>query len=137
MPASRIDVRLKRAYDPATPEDGHRVLIDRLWPRGVSRDRAHVEAWEKDLAPSAALRTWFGHDPERFGEFRRRYADELRGERARLSALRRLARDGTLTLVYSAADTEHNDAVVLAEILKRGLPRRSGSRTGQRTTYDQ
>lgn len=122
-----MDVRLKRAYDTAAPTDGHRVLIDRLWPRGVSRARARLDAWEKDLAPSAELRQWFGHDPDRFEEFRRRYTEELRHQRPRLAALRRRARDGTLTLVYSAHDSEHNDAVVLAEVLRRGLPVRAGS----------
>jgi uncharacterized protein YeaO (DUF488 family) len=117
-----MDVRLKRVYEPATSSDGDRVLIDRLWPRGVSRQRAQLAGWEKHLSPSAELRQWFGHDPQRFPEFRRRYLEELRGERARLTALRRRARDGTLTLVYSAQDTEHNDAVVLAEVLRRGLP---------------
>src|SRR3954452_1712591 len=117
-----MDVRLKRAYDPATPTDGYRVLVDRLWPRGVSRERARLDVWEKDLAPSPELRRWFGHAPERFDEFRRRYVDELRGRRRELAALRRRAREGTLTLVYSAHDREHNDAVVLAEILRRGLP---------------
>ena len=115
---------MKRAYEPATPSDGYRVLIDRLWPRGVSRERARLDEWDKDLAPSADLRTWFGHDPARFEEFRRRYVEELRPQRARLAELRRRARDGTLTLVYAAADAEHNDAVVLAELLRRGLPSR-------------
>ena len=118
-----MDVRLKRAYEPAVPADGYRVLIDRLWPRGVSRERAKLDAWERELPPSTALRQWFGHDPRRFEEFRRRYVEELRGQRPRLAALRRRARDGTLTLVYSARDAEHNDAVVLAEVLRRGLPR--------------
>jgi uncharacterized protein YeaO (DUF488 family) len=118
-----VDVRLKRAYEPAVPADGYRVLIDRLWPRGVSRERAKLDAWERELPPSTALRQWFGHDPRRFEEFRRRYVEELRGQRPRLAALRRRARDGTLTLVYSARDAEHNDAVVLAEVLRRGLPR--------------
>ncbi|MGH2844915.1 MAG: DUF488 domain-containing protein [Thermoleophilaceae bacterium] len=117
-----MDVRLKRAYEPAAPADGHRVLIDRLWPRGVSRPRARLDGWEKELAPSTELRRWFGHEPRRFEDFRRRYIEELRSERPRLTALRRRAREGTLTLVYSAQDTKHNDAVVLAEILRRGLP---------------
>jgi uncharacterized protein YeaO (DUF488 family) len=120
---SHMDVRLKRAYEPATSADGYRVLIDRLWPRGISRERAKLDSWEKDLAPSAELREWFGHEPSRFDEFRRRYIEELSGQRARLTALRRRARDGTLTLVYSAHDIEHNDAVVLAEVLRRGLPK--------------
>jgi uncharacterized protein YeaO (DUF488 family) len=120
-----MDVRLKRAYEPAAPTDGYRALIDRLWPRGVSREHAKLDSWEKELAPSPELRQWFGHEPTRFEEFRRRYIDELRGMRPRLTALRRRARQGTLTLVYSARDTEHNDAVVLAEVLRRGLPKAS------------
>jgi uncharacterized protein YeaO (DUF488 family) len=117
------DIRLKRAYEPAAPTDGHRVLIDRLWPRGVSRQQAKLDGWERELSPSAELRQWFGHDPTRFQEFRRRYIEELRSQRPRLTALRRRAREGALTLVYSAHDTEHNDAVVLAEVLRRGLPK--------------
>jgi uncharacterized protein YeaO (DUF488 family) len=117
-----MDVRLKRVYEPAKRSDGYRILIDRLWPRGVSRERAALDAWDPELAPSTELRTWFGHDPGRFEEFRRRYVDELRGQRSRLTELRRRARDGTLTLVFSARDTEHNDAVVLAEVVRRGIP---------------
>jgi uncharacterized protein YeaO (DUF488 family) len=117
-----MNVRLKRAYEDADEADGYRVLIDRLWPRGVSKADAKLDAWEKALAPSAELRQWFGHEPERFEEFRRRYTDELQGERARLAALRRRAREGTLTLVYAAHDSEHNDAVVLRDVLRRGLP---------------
>ena len=90
----------------------------------MSRQRAKLDGWEKELAPSPELRQWFGHEPERFQEFRRSYIEELRSERPRLSALRHRAREGTLTLVYSAQDTEHNDAVVLAEVLRRGLPKR-------------
>jgi uncharacterized protein YeaO (DUF488 family) len=118
-----MDIRLKRAYEPAASADGYRVLIDRLWPRGVSRERADLDEWERVLPPSTELRQWFGHDPSRFEEFRRRYIEELRGERRRIARLRRRAREGTLTLVYSASDTEHNDAVVLAEVLRRGLPK--------------
>jgi uncharacterized protein YeaO (DUF488 family) len=112
-----MDIRLKRAYEPAASADGYRVLIDRLWPRGVSRERADLDEWERVLPPSTELRQWFGHDPSRF------YIEELRGERRRIARLRRRAREGTLTLVYSASDTEHNDAVVLAEVLRRGLPK--------------
>jgi uncharacterized protein YeaO (DUF488 family) len=126
-----MDVRLKRAYDAPAPEDGYRVLVDRLWPRGVSRDRARLDDWQKDLAPSAELRQWFGHDPSRFEEFRRRYVEELRRERPRLTAIRRRARHGTVTLVYSARDSEHNDAVVLAEVLRRGLPGASPAAAGR------
>jgi uncharacterized protein YeaO (DUF488 family) len=120
-----VNIHCKRAYDPPATTDGYRVLIDRLWPRGVRRDRAALDEWARELAPSTELRQWFGHEPGRFEEFRRRYVEELRGERSRLTSLRRRARTGTLTLVYSARDAEHNDAVVLAEVLRRGLPRRS------------
>ena len=118
-----MDIRLKRAYEPASPSDGYRVLVDRLWPRGVSKERAKLDDWAKELPPSPELREWFGHEPNRFAEFRRRYIAELRSARPRLSELRRRANRGTLTLVYSARDTEHNDAVVLAEVLRSGLVR--------------
>lgn len=99
------------------------MLIDRLWPRGVSREQAALDDWQKDLAPSTDLRKWFDHDPDRFDEFRRRYIDELREQRSQLTELRRRARDGRLTLVYGAGDPDFNNAVVLSEILKQGLPR--------------
>jgi uncharacterized protein YeaO (DUF488 family) len=118
-----MDIRLKRAYEPASARDGYRILVDRLWPRGVSKKQAKLDEWAKELAPSSQLREWFGHDPSRFPEFRRRYIDELRADAPRLKELRRRARMGTLTLVYSAHDSEHNDAVVLAEVLRRGLPK--------------
>jgi uncharacterized protein YeaO (DUF488 family) len=118
-----MDIRLKRAYEPASARDGYRVLVDRLWPRGVSKQQAKLDEWAKELAPSSQLREWFGHEPSRFPEFRRRYIDELRADAPRLKELRRRARMSTLTLVYSAHDSEHNDAVVLAEVLRRGLPK--------------
>jgi uncharacterized protein YeaO (DUF488 family) len=110
---------LKRAYEPASPDDGVRVLVDRLWPRGVRKEKAEVARWMKEIAPSSELRQWFGHDPERWPEFRRRYAMELRQHAAELEELRGLAREDTLTLVFSARDEEHNDAVVLREVLLR------------------
>jgi uncharacterized protein YeaO (DUF488 family) len=122
-----MDVRVKRAYEPVSPADGYRVLIDRLWPRGVSREQAQLDEWDKDLSPSTELREWFGHDPERFEEFSRRYIEELRARRPRIAELRRHAREGRLTLVHSARDTEHNDAVVLAQVVRRGLPSAGGS----------
>lgn len=115
-----MDVRLKRAYEPATAADGHRVLIDRIWPRGISREEARLDEWARVLAPSSELRKWFGHDPTRFDEFRRRYKSELAVQERKLSELRGRAREGTLTLVYGARDTEHNDAVVVAELLCSG-----------------
>jgi uncharacterized protein YeaO (DUF488 family) len=115
-----MDVRLKRAYERPAAADGYRVLIDRIWPRGVTREEAHLDEWARELAPSGELRRWFGHDPARFEEFQRRYTEELGAQQGKLRELRRRARDGTLTLVYGARDSEHNDAVVLAEVLRRG-----------------
>jgi uncharacterized protein YeaO (DUF488 family) len=114
-----VSVHVKRAYEPPAPSDGYRVLIDRLWPRGVERESARLDEWARELAPSTELRRWFGHDPARFGEFRERYLDELSAQEAKLRELRERARETTLTLVYGARDTEHNDAVVLAELLRR------------------
>jgi uncharacterized protein YeaO (DUF488 family) len=115
-----MNVLLKRAYQPAARSDGYRVLIDRLWPRGVSKEQARLDEWAKELAPSTELRRWFGHDPALFEAFRRRYRDELVAQDKKLRELRKRAREGTLTLVYGAHDNEHNDAVVLAELLRRG-----------------
>ncbi|MGH3065414.1 MAG: DUF488 domain-containing protein [Gaiellaceae bacterium] len=113
-----MDIRLKRAYESPAASDGYRVLVDRLWPRGVSRQRSLLDEWARELAPTAELRRWFGHDPDRFEEFRRRYSSELAEHESKLQELRQRAKDGTLTLVYGARDTEHNDAVVLAEVLR-------------------
>ncbi|MEO9103316.1 MAG: DUF488 domain-containing protein [Burkholderiaceae bacterium] len=110
-------VKLKRAYQPAAAGDGTRVLVDRLWPRGVSKDAAAVDLWLKDLAPSTELRKWFGHDPERWTAFQKRYAEEMRQHPELFRQLRQLARQGPVTLVYSAHDEEHNDAVVLRRLL--------------------
>ncbi len=117
-----VDVRLKRAYEKPAAADGKRVLVDRLWPRGVKKEDAKLHDWRKELAPSAELRRWFGHDPDRYEEFRRRYLEELQEHRDELAELRKLARDGTLTLVYGARDSEHNQATVLADALRSGLP---------------
>lgn len=111
------NVRLKRAYEPPAREDGRRILVDRLWPRGVSKADAAIDRWIKDIAPSTELRKWFGHDPGRWREFRKRYAAELRDHPDQLAELRRRAREGPLTLVYSARDEAHNDAVVLRQAL--------------------
>jgi uncharacterized protein YeaO (DUF488 family) len=119
-----VDVRIKRAYEPPADRDGWRVLVDRIWPRGVSREEARLDDWARELAPSDALRTWFGHDPSRFAEFQSRYLTELKEHESKVSELRRIGRDGTLTLVYGARDREHNDAVVLARLLRQGHSRR-------------
>ena len=113
-------VRSKRVYEKADASDGYRVLIDRLWPRGISKERAQVDEWARELAPSAELRRWFGHDPDRFREFRSRYRAELRAHADKLADLRRRGRKGKVTLVYGARDREHNDAVVLVELLRKG-----------------
>jgi len=111
------DVRIKRAYEPPSRRDGTRVLVDRLWPRGVKKADAGISQWMKEIAPSNELRKWFGHDPERWEEFRRRYRAELTKKRELLGELRSLAKEGPLTLVYSAHDEAHNQAVVLREAL--------------------
>ena len=112
-----INVQLKRAYAPAAADDGTRVLVDRLWPRGVRKDQAALDLWLKDLAPSTELRTWFNHDPARWAEFQARYVDELRQHPEQFQQLRDLALNGRVTLVYSAHDEDHNDAVVLRDQL--------------------
>ena len=111
------NIRLKRAYEPIDAGDGTRVLIDRLWPRGVSKDAATIDLWLKDLAPSTALRKWFGHDPARWAEFQERYTQEVRTHPELFEQLRDLARKGRITLVYAAHDEKHNDAVVLRGLL--------------------
>ena len=112
-----MSVKSKRVYDAAEAGDGYRVLIDRMWPRGVSRQRAQLDEWARELAPSSELRKWFNHEPERFDEFRSRYREELRERRPQVEELRGRARDGPVTLLYAARDREHNDAVVLEELL--------------------
>ncbi len=116
-------VCVKRAYELPARSDGYRVLVDRLWPRGVKKEALRLDLWAKDLAPTPALRTWFGHDPGRFREFVRRYHAELRAAPARalLAELARRAAHGTVTLVYGARDAERNGAVVLRELIEEDL----------------
>ncbi len=111
------NLRLKRAYEPAEPSDGTRILVDRLWPRGVSKERADLADWMKDVAPTTELRKWFGHDPAKWPEFQRRYRTELAQHTADLDHIRALATKGVVTLIYSAHDEVHNDAVVLHQVL--------------------
>jgi uncharacterized protein YeaO (DUF488 family) len=118
-------IQLKRVYETATRRDGLRVLVDRLWPRGLSKERAAVDLWIKELAPSTELRKWFGHDPEKWKEFQARYRKELRTKSELIQNLQRRAASGTVTLVYGARDTEHNEAIVL----KRTLESRRSKRT--------
>lgn len=120
MASSPIPVahlRLKRAYEPAAPEDGMRILVDRLWPRGVSKAKAAIDDWIKEVAPTSELRKWFGHDPARWAEFQRRYRDELRERSEDLDRIRELAGARVVTLVYGAHDEQHNNAVVLRDEL--------------------
>jgi uncharacterized protein YeaO (DUF488 family) len=113
-----MDVRLKRAYDEPADDDGYRILIDRLWPRGRSKESLRLDEWARELAPSDELRRWFGHEPAKFVEFRRRYLEELQGESERVEELRRRARAGTVTIVFGARDVEHANGPVLAELLR-------------------
>jgi uncharacterized protein YeaO (DUF488 family) len=117
-------VSLKRAYEAPAPEDGRRFLVERLWPRGIRKSELRLDAWLKDVAPSPELRRWFGHDPEKWPEFRRRYFAELRSRDAALGPLREASRTGPVTLVYGARDTEHNSAVALREYLSAPPPGR-------------
>ncbi len=112
-------IHLKRAYEEPSPDDGERVLVERLWPRGLTKARAAVDLWLKDVSPSPELRRWFGHDPAKWEEFERRYRRELEGNPEAIELLRRKAERGTLTLVYAARDTEHNSALLLKELLER------------------
>lgn len=113
-----MPVSIKRAYESPTPGDGYRVLVDRLWPRGVSKEKVELDDWLREIAPSDDLRTWFDHDPERWKEFRKRYRSELDEHRKALRSLARLAADGKLTLVYGAKDREHNNAVVVKDYIE-------------------
>ncbi len=116
-----MGIVLKRAYEPAGAEDGYRVLVERLWPRGLSKDRARVDRWLKDAGASTGLRQWFGHDPAKWREFRRRYEDEIRGRPDVLEELREVLRaHETVTFLFAAHDEEHNNAVALKEYLESG-----------------
>lgn len=108
-------------YEPSAPGEGPRLLVDRVWPRGLSRAEAGLAAWYKELAPSTELRRWFGHDPERFSEFRRRYQDELREKSDLMEDLAAWARRGDVVLVYAASDVQHNNAIVLRDALQKWL----------------
>jgi uncharacterized protein YeaO (DUF488 family) len=118
MPPDPARMRIKRVYAPPSQDDGERILVDRLWPRGMSKERAEVHLWLKGISPSTELRKWFGHDPTRWAEFKRRYVEELKVSAPILDALRRDSRRHTVTLLYGAKDEKHNEAVVLLELLR-------------------
>jgi len=113
-------IKLKRAYEKPTKDDGERILVERLWPRGVTKDQAKLDLWLKDVAPSADLRKWFGHDPDKWVEFRQRYRKELKQKADLIKLLKRKAREGTITLIYAARDEERNGALVLKQLLQKG-----------------
>ncbi|MGH6837374.1 MAG: DUF488 domain-containing protein [Methylocella sp.] len=120
------NLRLKRAYEPAFPEDGVRILVDRLWPRGLARDKACIELWLKEVAPSDALRRWFGHQSARWAEFKRRYRQGLDENPAAVTRLRRMVDEyGCVTLLFAARDLDHNNAIVLREMLKEDTTHRT------------
>jgi uncharacterized protein YeaO (DUF488 family) len=112
-------IRVKRAYEAASPADGERILVERLWPRGITKARAALDLWLKDVAPSPELRKWFGHDPAKWERFEQRYWKELKGPKEAVELLRRKTERGTVTLVYAARDVEHNGAVALRQFLER------------------
>jgi uncharacterized protein YeaO (DUF488 family) len=118
-----VSVFVRRVYDPSPPRHELRVLVDRVWPRGVSKEHLHLDRWAKDVAPSNELRRWFGHDPRRWEEFKRRYRFELAEKTGQLHELAELTRRGPLVLLYSARDQDHNQAVVLKEVLEEGIER--------------
>ncbi len=111
-------IKLKRVYETPSKDDGERILVERLWPRGLSKEQAKVDLWLKEIAPSAELRKWFGHDPDKWDEFRRRYEKELKGKRDLIELLRRKSKEGTITFVYAARDEERNSALVLMRFLQ-------------------
>jgi uncharacterized protein YeaO (DUF488 family) len=115
---SGLPFRIKRVYDEPSRSDGLRILVERLWPRGLSKGRAAVDVWMKDIAPSPELRKWFGHDPVKWEEFQKRYWTELERDKDAVNQLRRRIREGTVTLVYAARDEQHNGAIVLGEYLR-------------------
>ena len=117
-------VRIKRIYEPAVKGDGYRILVDRLWPRGVSKAEARIDLWMRDIAPSTALRRWFNHDPAKWEEFCERYRAELREQQPLLDAVRRQAKEGPVTLLYAARDERFNQAVVLQLVLKQSITRK-------------
>ncbi|HUO50425.1 MAG TPA: DUF488 domain-containing protein [Candidatus Paceibacterota bacterium] len=112
-------IKLKRAYEKPQKNDGMRILVDRVWPRGVSKETLKLHAWMKEIAPSTQLRKWFGHDPEKWAEFKKKYRAELKSQAKEIKELRALSKAHTITLVYGAKDEAHNQAVVLKEILSR------------------
>ncbi|MFO0753764.1 MAG: DUF488 domain-containing protein [Thermodesulfovibrionales bacterium] len=118
-------IKVKRVYDAPSPEDGKRILVDRLWPRGLKKENAAIDEWMKDAAPSSALRKWFSHDPEKWQDFKKRYLQELKEKTEIMERLRKEAGKEVITLLFSARDSEHNNAVALKEAVERRAPGKS------------
>ncbi|SRR5690554_2167707 len=116
----RPNIRLKRAYESPSPDDGQRILVERLWPRGLTKQKAKIDLWLKEIAPSSELRKWYSHDVAKWPEFKKRYLAELRANPEPVKQLHELAKHETVTLIYAARDEEHNSAVVLRQFLNRG-----------------
>jgi len=116
-----MDIRIKRAYEQPTSDDGARVLVDRLWPRGLTKEKAQIDLWLKEVGPTTELRKWFGHDPDKWERFRGRYETEIKHNGELLEILKRKANEGTLTLIYAARDAKHNEALVLKRFLERAI----------------
>lgn len=114
-----MKISIKRAYDPPSPQDGVRILVDRLWPRGISKESLHLDLWAKDVAPSAELRKWFGHDPRRWPDFQQKYLEELKQNSAACEPILEAARKHHVTLLFGAKDPDHNNAVVLSSFLRK------------------
>ena len=114
-----MNIKMKRVYEQADKKDGERILVDRLWPRGLTKEKASVDLWLKEIAPSTELRKWFGHDPEKWKSFRGRYVTEIRHNDDLIKVLQQKAREGTITLIYGARDEKHNEALVLKQFLEK------------------
>ncbi len=114
-----MNIKIKRVYEQPDKKDGERILVDRLWPRGLTKEKAAVDLWLKEIAPSTELRKWFGHDPEKWSSFRRRYETEIRHNDDLVKVLKDKAKEGTVTLVYGARDEKHNEALVLKQFLEK------------------
>ncbi len=114
-----MTIKIKRAYEAPDDGDGKRILVDRLWPRGLTKEKAKLDLWLKEVAPSTELRKWFAHDPARWAEFRRRYLDELKSHSEKIAQLKQEAKRGPVTLIFGARDVEHNEAVILRDLLDK------------------
>jgi uncharacterized protein YeaO (DUF488 family) len=114
-----MTIKIKRVYEAPNQDDGKRILVDRLWPRGLTKEKASVDLWLKDIAPTTTLRKWFGHDPEKYEEFKNRYFDELKNNKEQVALLKNEIKKGPITLVYGAKDELHNEAFVLKDMLKK------------------